>query len=306
MSLVHLAHLCSHLQNASRARLSLTSFPHTKLHLAIAHQLQKAGFLSVVTIGGPNPPLESPLLAHPPAPTPIVRQHRWRTPVTDVLAFIRDGATGADGDGNLAVLENDGAAPETLDIRHLWENILQDGTAPRSSSAPDFEPEQTPQPSTDTPQKRTSTPYSQRRRIQQVLRRSDENIAHISQTLSLLSGAATATPPQRLQRIPEHERQPEQRTLVPANVAQRRLWLGLKYWENSLVLCWMVMVCKTSRGIWMGNDVVGNLMLVKESGYVKGLRQVGECMFVSTDRGVMELREAVERKLGGMLLCRAL
>lgn len=41
-------------------------------------------------------------------------------------------------------------------------------------------------------------------------------------------------------------------------------------------------------------------------GYVKGLRGVGECLFVSTDRGIMEIRDCVERRVGGMLLCRAM
>lgn len=41
-----------------------------------------------------------------------------------------------------------------------------------------------------------------------------------------------------------------------------------------------------------------------KKGYVKGLRGVGESMYVTTDRGIMEVRECVERKLGGMILCR--
>lgn len=35
-----------------------------------------------------------------------------------------------------------------------------------------------------------------------------------------------------------------------------------------------------------------------------GLTRPGECLFVSTDRGVLEARECVERKVGGMILCR--
>ncbi len=41
-----------------------------------------------------------------------------------------------------------------------------------------------------------------------------------------------------------------------------------------------------------------------QTGYVRGLRGVGESMYVSTDKGIMEVRECVERKTGGMLLCR--
>jgi small subunit ribosomal protein S8 len=31
---------------------------------------------------------------------------------------------------------------------------------------------------------------------------------------------------------------------------------------------------------------------------------MGECLFLSTDRGVLEVREAMERKVGGLVLCR--
>ena len=56
----------------------------------------------------------------------------------------------------------------------------------------------------------------------------------------------------------------------------------------------------------MGVEELEALCRGEKRGYVRGLRGVGECLFVSTDRGIMEARECVERKLGGMLLCRAL
>ncbi|KAB8336888.1 hypothetical protein FH972_021196 [Carpinus fangiana] len=56
MSLVKLAHTCSHLQNCSKARLGLTSIPSTKLLLSLSLALQNAGFISSVTRGGPQPP----------------------------------------------------------------------------------------------------------------------------------------------------------------------------------------------------------------------------------------------------------
>lgn len=40
-----------------------------------------------------------------------------------------------------------------------------------------------------------------------------------------------------------------------------------------------------------------------ESGQLKGLN-LGETMFVSTDRGVLEVREALEKRVGGLVLCR--
>lgn len=54
----------------------------------------------------------------------------------------------------------------------------------------------------------------------------------------------------------------------------------------------------------MGVQDLERLALGDQTGYVRGLRGIGESMYVSTDRGIMELRECVERKVGGMLLCR--
>ena len=92
--------------------------------------------------------------------------------------------------------------------------------------------------------------------------------------------------------------------VTQANVASRRLWVGLKYWNNEPVLRGVKMVSKPTRRVWMGFRDLFELSKGNQRGYVKGLRGVGESMYVTTDRGVMEVRECVERKTGGMLLVR--
>ncbi|MCJ1312622.1 hypothetical protein MMC25_006297 [Agyrium rufum] len=170
MSLVNLSHVCSHIQNASKARLGLTSIPPSNLHLSLAHQLLRQGLISSVSLGGRTPPPPSPLLGTPSLPT-----------------------------------------------------------------------------STET----------------------NESL------------------------------------ITQENVASRRLWLGLKYWNNEPVLGNMKMVSKPTRRIWMPREDLEALARGEERKGIKGLRQIGECLFVTTDRGVMEIRECVERRVGGMLLCRA-
>jgi ribosomal protein S8 len=162
MSLVTLSHVCSHLQNAGKARLGLTSVPASNMILSLALQLQHSGFVSSVTRGG--------------------------------------------------------AIPPPLESMSTYE----------------------PEPVTQT------------------------------------------------------------------NIASRRLWLGLKYWNNEPVLSKMSMVSKPTKRIWMDVEGLGKLVRGRDAGYVKGLRKPGECVFVSTDKGIMEARECVERKIGGMLLCRVL
>jgi ribosomal protein S8 len=88
------------------------------------------------------------------------------------------------------------------------------------------------------------------------------------------------------------------------NIASRRLWLGLKYWNSEPVIEKMELISKPTRRIWMDLEGLKELVLGRQSGYVKGLTRTGECIYVSTDRGFFEARECVERKIGGQLLCR--
>lgn len=181
MSLVNLAHVCSHLTNASKGRLGLTSIPSSKLHLHLTLALLKAGFISTVVRGGAEPPPAHKLLSHP-VPT--------------------------------------SGQPEPGEhLIKAWEGYI----------------------------------------IEPVTRE---------------------------------------------NIASRRLWLGLKYWNNEPVLEKMSLISKPTRRIHMDTEGLSNLVRGKESGMVKGIRQPGECIFVSTDKGLMEARECVERRIGGQLLCR--
>ena len=88
------------------------------------------------------------------------------------------------------------------------------------------------------------------------------------------------------------------------NRASRRLWLGLKYYESSPVLSKAKMISKPTKRIWLNSRDLGRVVRGSQAGEVKALTRVGEIMAVSTDKGIMEARECVERKIGGMPLCR--
>ncbi len=66
----------------------------------------------------------------------------------------------------------------------------------------------------------------------------------------------------------------------------------------------MNMVSKPKKRIWLDVESLALIVRGRRAGYVDGLTRPGECLFVSTDRGVLEARECVERKVGGMILCR--
>lgn len=63
------------------------------------------------------------------------------------------------------------------------------------------------------------------------------------------------------------------------------------------------MVSKPTMRVYLKKEDLKELCMGRNAEYVKGLVP-GEVMVVSTDRGIMEAREAVERSLGGQLLCR--
>lgn len=199
MSLPNLAAVCSHLQNASRARLSLTSVPMTKLHLALALAMQKQGLVSTVQVAGKTPPIPH---AERTIPQP------WRDDLENQLK----------------------AKP--------WLGLAYD-------EARDHSAKQT---------------WQEKRAM------ADDE--------------------------------------VPANPAKRRIWLGLKYWNNEPVLAQMGLISKPTRRISAKLLEITALTRGRKAGYVPGLINPGECIFVNTDVGILEAREAVQRKRGGQLLCR--
>ncbi|KOS23423.1 Kynurenine 3-monooxygenase [Escovopsis weberi] len=114
---------------------------------------------------------------------------------------------------------------------------------------------------------------------------------------------AGASPPPTLEQMAS---QPPE-VVTTANVAGMRLWLGLKYWGGKPVLARASMVSTPSR--LMTAQIRELDRLAKgfptkfKGGVVQGLN-VGECLFVATSRGVLEAREALDKKVGGLLMCR--
>ncbi|OKL56620.1 hypothetical protein UA08_08142 [Talaromyces atroroseus] len=96
----------------------------------------------------------------------------------------------------------------------------------------------------------------------------------------------------------------ETEPVTQANIASRRLWLGLKYWQSEPVLGKITAISKPKRRINI--DVAGLRKVIRgsRSGPVEGLRSPGECLFLATDQGVLEARQCVEKKVGGLVLCR--
>ena len=166
----NLAHLCSHLNNVSKARLALTSVPNSKMHVKLLLAFQREGLISSVIRAGRAPPPSHLLLGHP--------------------------------------------------------------------------------------------------------------------TMEEIDGVPSIEP------------------VTQSNIATRRLWLGLKYWQNEPVLGHLSAVSKAKRKISLDTTGLRRVLRGERSGPVQGLRSPGECLFLITDLGLMESRECLEKNVGGLALVR--
>lgn len=95
----------------------------------------------------------------------------------------------------------------------------------------------------------------------------------------------------------------EAEPVTTANVASRRLWLGLKYVHNQPVMWNLKAVSKPKRPITLQLPGLRRVARGFQAQYVHGLK-MGECLFLATDQGVLEIREALQKKVGGLILCR--
>ena len=246
MSLVRLANVCSHLQNASLARLGLTSIPHSRMHLLFAVELQKQGFISNVVLGGATPPEK--LL-----PRPAIDQDlKFQSSTTNAIRNALDSGE--------------------LSLRDREEDILEQET--RSS--------------TETEGLDTLT--------------ESELAAEEDFPIDELFPASDLHPDS--ERILREEAFAELEPVTQVNRATRRLWLSLKYWDSAPVKRKLKMLSRPTQKLWLSYDDLSRKVRGKRANYVDGLTRGGECGFLSTDKGIMEARDCVERKIGGLVLCR--
>lgn len=90
-----------------------------------------------------------------------------------------------------------------------------------------------------------------------------------------------------------------------ANIATRRIWVGLKFRDAQPVLSNMHIVSRPSRKIWMSVSELRDMAEGRKGREMINGLVPGEVCFVGTDRGVMEIRDAIQRRIGGEVLVRA-
>ncbi|EDO17823.1 hypothetical protein Kpol_1043p13 [Vanderwaltozyma polyspora DSM 70294] len=90
---------------------------------------------------------------------------------------------------------------------------------------------------------------------------------------------------------------------TPDNIATRRLWVGLKYRENKPVMSSCKLISKPSLKIYLSHNDLKKLCTGTSVRLIKPL-QPGELILVRTDDAVVEINEAVAKRMNGEILCR--
>ncbi|KAJ3194981.1 hypothetical protein HK101_001434 [Irineochytrium annulatum] len=90
---------------------------------------------------------------------------------------------------------------------------------------------------------------------------------------------------------------------TPDNVSRRRIWLDLKYREGEPVLRKIKVVSKPSRKVFATIDELKAVAAARrpQSNLLKP-QEVGQITVVKTVFGIMELREALKKSVGGEVL----
>lgn len=373
MSLVNLSHVCSHLQNASLARLGLTSIPYTRLHLSLSLLLQKQGFLSQVKLAGPSPPASCfpPGEDHHGVTARPYTDRARLTPASALQRMVNWGPQGTakslqkEGFDDEAIeyamsrrlktkaqLERDGWQDEAMKFLLKYDGIPADELKEQGlddeaiaiiqrckpfldqckrevmkwhGDRESFEraQEEAVQSRMQTRKKLFQNHLQEKLRIAIIREGFDVEILRYfagdnkfvtERELELegvdvdVMGLTVSNQPFE-KPVPKHYEDPwqleEEGVVTQANRASRRLWLGLKYWDGMPVLSKARMLSKPKKRIWLEYEELSRLTRGKQAGEVKPLTQVGEIMAVNTNKlGLLEVRECVERKLGGMPLCR--
>jgi len=92
---------------------------------------------------------------------------------------------------------------------------------------------------------------------------------------------------------------------TPGNVASRKIWITLKYRDGKPALNKIRPVSLPSRKIYASHDDLLAIAAARNSGTLLKAQVLGQVTIVETPYGIVELKEAIEKKVGGKVLCYA-
>lgn len=92
---------------------------------------------------------------------------------------------------------------------------------------------------------------------------------------------------------------------LPANVASRRIWLTLKYRDGKPALNKIAPVSKPSRKVYASHDDLISIASARNAGPLLKASVLGQVTIVETPYGIVEIKDAIEKSVGGKVLCYA-
>ncbi|KAI8927401.1 ribosomal protein S8 [Entophlyctis helioformis] len=93
--------------------------------------------------------------------------------------------------------------------------------------------------------------------------------------------------------------------ITPDNVAQRKLWLDLKYRSGEPALNAMITVSKPSRKVFASFEELCAIAAAKRAGPLLKPHSAGQITIVKSPAGIVELKDALRHQVGGEVLCTA-
>lgn len=91
--------------------------------------------------------------------------------------------------------------------------------------------------------------------------------------------------------------------VTPDNISTRRLWLGLKYRENKPVMTSCRLISKPNLRISLDVEDMKKLCSGTSVRLIKPLAP-GELILVKSGNELMDINDAIAKKIGGEVLCR--
>ncbi|KAJ3030270.1 UNVERIFIED_CONTAM: hypothetical protein HDU68_009667 [Siphonaria sp. JEL0065] len=90
---------------------------------------------------------------------------------------------------------------------------------------------------------------------------------------------------------------------TPDNISRRRLWLDLKYTKGEPVLADLRAVSKPSRRVFATAHELKMIAAARRAGPLLKGQQVGQVTILDTEYGIIELKDALKKNVGGEVLC---
>ncbi|KAJ3310725.1 hypothetical protein HDV04_004681 [Boothiomyces sp. JEL0838] len=93
--------------------------------------------------------------------------------------------------------------------------------------------------------------------------------------------------------------------ITPSNIASRRIWIDLKYRHGEPALQKMGVVSKPSRRIFASVEECQAIAASKSSNSLLKNQSLGQITILNTPYGIIEMKEALKKQVGGEVLCYA-